>query len=197
MSLLDSLMGWFNVVSGQGELSRGDAPGGVTAASAIEQLIKASKTRIRQKQRNLDEFLKDAGRLYMSRVFEFYTVPKIYRITEKDGSQVFRKFRIETQGDKKVAVFSDYQKNDKGLLSPLPERQLELAGKFDVRVQTGSDLPFEEADTERKVLQLFDRQIIDSEEVLNRLQYPNKEKILQRIADKMAAAQQQQPQQGA
>jgi len=163
-------------------------------------LIRAGHTRIRQKQRNLDEYMKDAGRQYMNRVFEYYTVPKIFRITEKDGSQAFRKFRVERdeQGNK-MAVFSDFDQGETGELNELPERKLIIQGNFDVRVTTGSELPFDVADNERKALALFDRGILDEEEVLTRIEYPNKEKVLERLkqrAEAQAQAEQQQQQGG-
>lgn len=190
-SMLDRLVGWFNTVAGQSEFSQGDAPGGVTAASAIEQLIRASRQRVRQKQRNLDLFMKEAGRLYMNRVFQYYTVPKIFRITNSDGSQMFRKFRMEKdeQGNR-VAVYSDYQETPRGMIEG-KEDKLILKGNLDIRVTTGSELPFDVADNERKALALFDRGIIDAEEVLTRIEYPNKEKVLQRMSQMMQQAQAQ------
>jgi hypothetical protein len=201
-TMLNNLQDWFNTVAGNSEFSEGQAPGGVTAASAIEQLIRASRTRIRQKQRNLDEFMKNAGELWMNRVFQFYDVPKIYRLTNSDGSQEFRKFRVEKdEQGQTMAVFNDYEENDTNELIELPERRLLLKGRFDVRVTTGSELPFDIADNERKALALFDRGIIDEEEVLVRTDYPNREKILARLQERkqaeMQAAQQQQGGQGA
>jgi hypothetical protein len=193
-SLLDRLVGWFNTVAGQsGELSQGEAPGGVTAASAIEQLVRISRTRVRQKQRNLDGYMKDAGMQYMNRVLEFYTVPKIFRITNKDGSQMFRKFRVEREnGGQRRAVVSDFEQTTNGQMIEGPERNIILKGRLDVRVTTGSELPFDVADNERKALALFDRGIIDVEEVLTRIEYPNKEKVLNRIAQQQQMAAQQQ-----
>ena len=193
-ALLDRLVGWFNTVAGQsGELSQGEAPGGVTAASAIEQLIRISRTRVRQKQRNLDGYMKDAGAQYMNRVLEFYTVPKIFRITNKDGSQMFRKFRVEREdGGQRRAVVSDFEQTANGQMIEGPERNIILKGRLDVRVTTGSELPFDVADNERKALALFDRGIIDVEEVLTRIEYPNKEKVLNRIAQQQQMAAQQQ-----
>jgi len=107
-TMLNVLNEQFQAVAGTSEFSEGRATGGVTAASAIEQLMSASKTRIRQKQRNLDEFMKEAGQLYQNRVFQYYTVPKIFRITNKDGSRAYRKFRVEEEGGEKVAIFSDF-----------------------------------------------------------------------------------------
>ena len=193
--ILDRIINWFNDVSGTSDFSRGEAPGGVTAASAIEQLISASRTRIRQRMRNLDCYLKDAGRQWLNRVLQYYTAPRVYRLTNKDGSQYFMKFHIDDidteYGVKKRATIITHDESG----TELETNQLILSGELDLRVQSGSDLPFEASDKERKALALFDRQIIDADEVLEQLQYPNKDKILQRLAERQAqaaaAAQQQ------
>ena len=203
MQILDRIVGWFNDQAGQSEFSRGNTEGAVTAASAIEQLISASRQRVRQKQRNLDEYLKTVGRQYANRVFQFYSVPKIYRITNDDGSELFMKMSVETrEGDNgeavRVAKVAPFNQTEKGELVQGEERELIIKGNFDIRVKTGSDLPFEAADKERKALALYDRQIIDAEEVLDQINMPNKEKILQRLAEReqMLMQQQQQQQRG-
>jgi hypothetical protein len=199
MQILDRLVGWFNDQAGQSEFSRGNTEGAVTAASAIEQLISASRTRIRQRQRNLDEYLKTVGRQYANRVFEFYSVPKIYRITNDDGSKMFMKMSIENQEGEngeavRIAKVTPYNESKTGEILPGRQETLIIKGNFDIRVKTGSDLPFEATDKERKALALFDRGIIDEEEVLDQINMPNKEKILQRLAERqqMLAQQQQQ-----
>lgn len=201
MQVLDRIIGWFNDLAGTSDFSRGEAPGGVTAASAIEQLISASRTRIRQRMRNLDCYLKTAGRQWMNRVLEHYTAPRVYRMTAKDGTPYFMKVHIddvEVEQDgmmmkKKRATVHTYDEQGETQV-----QQLILSGELDIKVQAGSDLPFEAADKERKALALFDRQIIDAEEVLTQLQYPNKEKLLMRLNERQQLmAQQQAAQQGA
>jgi hypothetical protein len=120
-------------------------------------------------------------------------VPKIFRITNKDGSQMFRKFRVEREDSgQRRAVVSDFEQTANGQMIEGPERNIILKGRLDVRVTTGSELPFDVADNERKALALFDRGIIDVEEVLTRIEYPNKEKVLNRIAQQQQMAAQQQ-----
>jgi len=73
---------------------------------------------------------------------------------------------------------------------------LQAAGKLDVKVTTGSTLPFAKAEKEQKLLQLFDRGIVDQQEVLQGTDFPNWEAVLQRVTERQqaaAAAQQQQP----
>lgn len=198
--MLDRLSDWFNQVSGSGEFSRGEAPGGVTAASAIEQLISVSRVRIKQKQRNLDQYLKTCGQQYKNRVFEFYSAPRMFRITNNQGAQQYFKMSIEktnVDGQQKYAAqIQEYDFSENSMLTPREPRTILINGDFDIRVQTGSDMAFEVADTERKTLALYDRQIIDAEEVLNRLEYPNKEKVLERLRQQQQAAQQQAAAQG-
>jgi len=207
LGIIDRLESWFNTNAGISDLQSGEAPGGVTAASAIEQLISIQRTRIRQKQRNLDTYMKTVGRQYMNRVLEFYSVPKIFRITAKDGSIIFRKFRIDREADEqgrmmRVAVWQDVKKDDSDdsqdvKMVELPVKRLIIKGDLDIDVKSGSSLPFEIADIERKSFALFDRNIIDEEEILERLDVPNRERILQRLQERreMIAAQEQQQQQ--
>lgn len=195
--VIDRVESWFNKIAGQSDLQSGDPPGGVTAASAIEQLISIQRTRVRGKQRNMDEYLKTVGEQYMNRAFQFYTVPQVYRITNKDGATVFRKFRIDMDQDEdgkpiRTAVFQDSVEENDGSITAHPENSLIIKGRFDIRVKSGSELPFQVADIERKSLALFDRGIIDEEEVLTRLDVPNKEKILQRLQQRQQAAAEQQ-----
>jgi len=66
-------------------------------------------------------------------------------------------------------------------------KEMIIKSRFDVRVNTGSQLPFVVSDREQKAFNLFDRQIVDAEEVLNILDFPNKEKILERLKQREAA----------
>jgi hypothetical protein len=193
---LDRLIGWFNDIAGSSDFSRGEATGGVTAASAIEQLISASRTRIRQRMRNMDCYLRGVGRHWLNRVLQFYTAPRIFRMTNEDGSQYFLKMHVDNVQDQqgnpaKQATIQKYEVVD-GLATITDTQKLILKGELDSKVTAGSDLPFEAADKERRALALFDRQIIDAQEVLDSLNYPNKEQILQRMSERQAQMVQQQ-----
>ena len=197
--ILDRVINWFDTVAGNSDFSRGEASGSVTAASAIEQLISASRTRIRQRMRNLDGYLKTAGRQWLNRILENYTVPRVYRMTNQDGSMYFLKVHVDNVQDEYGNVKKKATVTNTDINGNADVQELILSGELDIKVQAGSDLPFEASDKERKALALYDRQIIDAEEVLNQLQYPNKEKILQRLTERQqaAAAQQQAAPQGA
>jgi hypothetical protein len=135
----------------------------------------------------------------LNRVLEHYTVPRVFRLTGKDGIPYWLKLSIEKsvddQGDKlTTAIIQSYAKGENGqVITSDPERVF-LRGELDIKVQSGSDLPFEAADKERKALALFDREIIDAEEVLDQMQYPNREKVLARLAQRQQEAAQAQQQ---
>ncbi len=193
LQLIDRLKLWFDDVSGSSDVSRGVKPEGVSAMGAIQALQEATQQRIRQKSRNLDSFLQDLGQLYMSRVFQFRTAPQIFRLTNRDGSMKFFKFHVENEMDpagqltgKKFAKYRPFTEGEDGKLFEGAEKVIEIQGQLDVKVNTGSTLPFAKADKENKALQLFDRGIIDEEEVFKVLDYPNWEAILTRVMEKKA-----------
>lgn len=191
---------WFNNMSGSTDVSRGQTPGSVTAASAIEQLTEAARTRIRQKQRNLDDYLRDVGQQYADVVLEKYDKSRVFRVTnDQDSTQYFR-FRTEVrelpddEGNPQqqlVAVVQNLEGDD------TEPKEFLISGRFDVKINTASSLPFTVADRETKVLNLFDRGIVDEAEVLETLDYPNREKVLERLEQrKQAMAEQEAAAQG-
>jgi hypothetical protein len=119
----------------------------------------------------------------------------------QDGSTTFRKIYIDkNENGQKIARINDDVVDQYNQKMGTITKDLVIKGDFDVRVKTGSDLPFDIADKERKAFALFDRGIIDQEEVLTQIDYPNREKILQRLQEmqaQQAQAQQAQQQQGA
>lgn len=218
LQLIDRMKLWFDDISGSTDSSRGVRPEGVTAASAIEALQEAAQTRLRQKTRNIDSFMQDFGKMYASRALEKYDVPRVHRVTGLDNSLKYFKFHIEKQaiteekpvidpitgmqigveqvptGEyRKVAKVRNFATGQDGKqYAEMEEREFVIQGEFDVRVNTGSSLPFEKSRIEQQTYALFDRQIIDAEEVLKNIKYPNAQAVLQRQLEKQQAMQQQQ-----
>lgn len=208
MQMIDSMQRWFDTIGGSNDVTRGVSPSGVSAASAIAQLQDAAQTRIRQKMRNLDAYLKSVGRHWLSRALQYYSVQRVYRVTNKDESQKYFKFSIGEKDavDKagkpykqKVARVVPY-KDMGGVLEPraMKEIPIQVQAQFDVQVQTGSSLPFAKAEKEQRAYALFDRGIIDEEEVLKVVDYPNAKAVLERVAQRKAQmAEQETASQGA
>jgi hypothetical protein len=179
LQLVDRMQQWFNDIAGTQDVSRGATPGSVSAASAISALQEAALTRVRQKSRNLDMYLQSLGQQYASRVMQFYTAPRVFRLTNNEGAT--RYFKASFQEGKAYVQ----QWNGTGYEMPM---ELEARGKLDVRVTTGSSLPFARAEKEQKLLSLFDRGIIDAQEVMKGMDFPNWEAILNRVQEKQAQA---------
>lgn len=215
LQMIDRMKSWFDDVSGSNDVSRGVKPDGVTAASAIEALQNAAQTRLRQKTRNIDAYMQDFGQMYLSRVFQYYTAPRVFRITDNQNATKYFKFHVDTKdvlhpetgqptGEQvRVAKVRNYGKGDDGKFYLGIENEYEIRQRFDVKIAAGSALPFEKDRVEQQSFNLFDRHIIDAEEVLKNIRYPNADAVLKRMADSAAAQAQAQsgghpaPQQGA
>lgn len=193
--LVDKLAEWFDSLGGSQDVTRGVQPTGVTAASAISSLQEAAQTRIRQKTRNMDFYLQGVGQKYASRVFQFKTAPEVYRLTNNDGATKYFKMHVEPydhpeQGQMYRVHYQPFTEN--GQIDPDQGMSFETRGKLDVKVSTGSSLPFAKDQLENKLLAFFDRGIIDNEEVLKRSEYPNYQMVMMRMQKSAQAAAQQQ-----
>lgn len=199
LQLIDRMKGYFDDISGSNDVSRGVKPEGVTAASAITALQEAQQQRLRQKTRNIDAFMQQFGQMYASRAFQYYDSPRIVRVTGQEGAQRYFKFHVEqyeemdpvtgmpTGETKKKAIVRDFNQGDDGqMYEAVDAREYEIRSEFDVKVSAGSSLPFEKDRVEQQTYALFDRGIIDPEEVLKNLNYPNAEAVSGRMAEKAA-----------
>jgi hypothetical protein len=201
ISVIDKMGEWFDSVAGSQDITRGVQPAGVTAATAINTLQEAAQTRVRQKTRNMDCYLQNVGRQWLSRTMQFTSAPEVFRLTNNQGAAKFFKMHVEPyekpvkgpDGNPvigpdgkpqtvtvKRAVVQHY--NENGMIDPQTGLSTyEIAGDFDVRVSTGSSLPFAKDEKERKLLAFFDRGLIDAEEVLKESDYPNYQAVTQRM----------------
>jgi hypothetical protein len=199
LQMIDRMKTWFDDVSGNQDVSRGATPGDVTAASAIQSIQDAAQTRYRLKSRFLDATLKDVGSLWISRAMQFNSAPKMYRITQDENVQKYFKMYIEPvthpeTGEVvgKVAKVRGYNQDPStgAYTEDAQAKEYQIRGDFDVRVNTGSSLPFAKANKTQQSLALFDRGLIDGEEVLKNLDYPNYQAVYQKAqAAKMAEQQ--------
>lgn len=195
MQLLQVIGKEIQDISGATEVSRGIRPEGVTAAKAIEALQDTAQTRIRQKSRFLDAFLQEIGQLYKSIIFENYTAPRIFRLTNNQNAQNYFKFHVENQQmptgeNQKVAKVRAYvQAPDGSFKADLEAKEYQVRSDFDVRVSTGSSLPFAKQERTQMALNLYDRKLLDPETVLKTVDFPNWESIVEKLkaAEEQAA----------
>lgn len=209
LQLIDRMKNWFDDVGGNNDVSRGASTEGVTAASAINSLQEAAKTRTRQKSRNLDSCLQDGGQMYAARVFQFYDAPTVFRITNAQGANKYFKFHVDhahpvldqtgapvmdEQGNpktQKMAIVQNYNEADPAAGIPggysMPKKiPVTDATRFDVKVSTGSSLPGAKADRANMAFKAFEAGAIDEPALLEDIEYPNWQAVWARVEKRRA-----------
>lgn len=194
LPLLQTYKRFFDGITGETDISQAAQAGQFSmSGEAINSLQQAQQTRLRLKSRHIDAFLQDFGKLYLSRVFQFYSVPRIVRVSGDDNADSYFYFHVEkletldAQGKKQVKRVAHITQPDG------TAKQIEIEGDFDIRVGTGSSLPFAREEKGQESFKLFQLGVIDAEELLKNLDYPNYEAVLQRVnAQKQQQMQMQQ-----
>ena len=188
MQMVETIRSLTDLVSGVHDSSRGATQPGVTSGLMLEGFIEAAQTRIRLKNRNLDKAIHEIGWLMLSRIMQFYTSPRIYRITNKQQQFTFNQFYMSKEEGRPVANISQ------GINSPVTMQQntIPIKGFPDVKVSSGSSLPYMKAQKAAVALQLFQTGSIDQEELLKANNWPDWENVLQRVQKQAAMAAQQQ-----
>jgi hypothetical protein len=188
-NILQEAMGLLDKVQGLQDVSRGAETSNVNSALMMEGYIEAAQTRPRMKNRNLDAFLQDAGELILQMILQFYTQPRVFRITNKQGYPEFIEFYIPVnENGQKTAKITKISTQGNGVPIPGPQQSVEVKGMPDVRVISGSALPYAKAQKAAAALTYFNSHAIDQEELLKSVDWPNYEEVLRRMAQ---AAQQQ------
>jgi hypothetical protein len=69
--------------------------------------------------------------------------------------------------------------------------QFEIKGNLDIRITTGTTLPFARAQKKQQAKELFQLGIYDEEDLLTDLEHPRKESILEKVKERKDLAAQQ------
>lgn len=184
------------------DTSRGVAPSQNSSGYAIEQLQEAAQTKLRGKSRNIEMFLKETGDLMVDRILGGYTIPRVVRLTNNQNAPTYFKFGVDSRTDEqgevqKVATVIEYAMDPAtGQYVEQPPKEYQIKSKLDIRISTGTTLPFAKQQKAAMAEKFYGYGIIDAEEYLNQVDYPNKEKIIERMKQK-AAMQPPVPPQGA
>lgn len=189
LQVLDIIGAQFDEIMGANDTTKGLRPEGVASGRAIEAVQEIGQQRLRQKAKFMDAYLRDLGHMYLSRVFQFYSSPRVARLTNNPDAEKYFKLHVEMVQDKmtgepvREVVYQGL--NPDGTLAKT--KRFRMVGRFDVKASTGSSLPFSKAERTNTALSMFDRGIFDEEEVLTAHDYPNKEALLERIRQRKEA----------
>lgn len=145
---LERLVAEMDDLSGQHEISRGNTPPQVTAATAISYLQEQDDTKLAYAVSSVEEALEKLGKMYLKYVTQYWTSSRLVRVVGRDGA-------FEA---------AHWSKND-------------LRGNVDIRVQAGSALPKSKAARQAFVLDLLKMGVIPPEQALEFLDLGGSEKI--------------------
>lgn len=210
LQMVELMKSWFDDIQGQPEVSRGIKPEAVSAASAIEALQDAANQRLRLKSRHIDAALQDLGQMYASLVMQYYTAPQVFRLTNNQNVDQYFKFHVEHEQDEsgnplmdergspiRMAKVREIGIDENGNQVVGEEKSFQIRGKLDVKVITGSTLPFIKAQREGLAFRLLQAGAIDQPELLQAVEWPNWEATWERVKNNQAAmAAAAQPPQG-
>lgn len=185
-----------NTQSGVHDITQGRKPVGITAAEAISTMQEAAQTRIRLKERNMQVSLQQIGRLVVSRFLQFYRTPRIVKLTGAKQWPEYFEFFIE-DGEKGGYKYNkrEYQFDEVTKKYTPKDWQAgeESQGLFDIEVIAGTALPFMKSQRGELAIRLADGGHIDNESLLETLDWPDKEKVMQRLSQQNGASPQGSP----
>jgi hypothetical protein len=183
----------FDRISGMGDVIKGIVDPAVTSGLLFDGYVEAAQVRPRLKNRNLDLFLQRLGRLALSRYLQFYTAPRVFRITAQPGFPSHVSFFV-SEGPQGQTIANVSSPLPNGAMGPV--QQGEIKGIPDVIVQTGSSLPFAKAQKSKTAMEFFSAGAIDQEALLEVTDFPKRDQVLARMQKAAAEQAQMQAQQG-
>lgn len=129
---VDRILADWNDISGQHEVSKGQVPPGVTAATAISFLQERDESKLSPTFDSLEEAIEKTARLSLSYVKDFWTTERLISVTGPDGSFDVMAFKGSELGD-----------------------------NVDLRIEAGSALPVSKAAKQALLMDLMKMGFID------------------------------------
>jgi len=191
--------GDFDVVLGNVEVLQGRRPSGVEAGVAIEMLQDAASVRPRGKARNLENMIRNLGRILLGMIQQFYTTERVFRVV---GNEIQQLEGPITKDPEAAFMFInrpvvDPQTGQVVLSNEVPPVE---EADFDVRVGPGSTLPVSRSAQFGRAIQMQQMGLADPELVWKYSGFPRWKEEMQRAQmwqmQMMQLQQQQAMQQG-
>ena len=168
-------------------IQQGYKPGGVTAFSAIKELGDRADTRTRGKLEVLEDFLIEFRQLELSRVAQFYTEERQWRITGSEGQSQSGTFSnkelIKTWPRNEAEV-------DENGNETKPAQVEEYIPEMDVRVKLVDERPTSRDYYTNLAIKMEPMGLIDRQSfwyVMDEGKFPPKEEVLKRLDEEMQA----------
>lgn len=139
-------------IAGQHEISKGQVPTGVTAATAISYLQESDDTKLAPTITSIEESVERIGKHVLSHVQQFWELPRIIKVVGDDGQ------------------FESYELS-----------QADIRGNTDLRIETGSATPRSRAAKQAFITELGKLQWITPERALRYLDMAETSKLYEEI----------------
>lgn len=153
------LMDW-NDISGQHEISQGQTPPGVTAATAINYLQEQDETVLKQAYDSMEEGIEKVAFLTLNYVHQFWDIPRTVRVVGEDGTFDVMAFKGS-----------------------------DLRGNTDIRIEGGSSLPTSKAAKQAFIMDMMKMGFIDPQKGLEVMEIGGINKIYESIQVDVRQAQ--------
>lgn len=148
-------------ISGQHQASRGQSPGGgVNAATAISFLQERDDSLLYTAYQSIESGVEKIGRQSLVLTADYVDLPRIIRITGTDGA-----------------------------FDSLEFKGSDIANGLDLRTEGGSSLPTSKPARQAYLMDLYDRQAIDKDQLLDLMDMGGTQKLVDRLRVDMRAAQ--------
>lgn len=147
-------------ISGQHEVSRGTAPPGVTAATAISYLQEQDETKLSYTFDSIEEAIEKIAHMSLNYVHQFWDEARQVKVTGADGSFDVKAFRGS-----------------------------DLRGNTDIRIEAGSALPTSKAAKQAFIMDLMKMGFIDPQKGLEVMEIGGINKIYENIQTDVKQAQ--------
>jgi hypothetical protein len=179
-------------------IQQGTKPGGVTAFSAIKELGDRADTRTRGKMEVLEDFLIEFNQAILSRIAQFYTEERQWRITGSEGESQSGTFSNKEMF--KTWPRNEAEYDDKGNVTK-PAEMEEYIPEMDVKVKLVDERPTTRDYYMNLAFKMKPAGLIDLKSfwyVMEEGKFPPREEVLKRLEEetqaKLAAQQPRIPQ---
>lgn len=156
----DRIVSDMDEISGQHEVSRGQAPSGVTAATAISYLQEQDETKLSFTFDSIEEAMEKTACMTMYYVQEYWDVPRIVRVVGVDGS-----------------------------FDAMTFKGSDLHDNTDIRIEAGSALPVSKAAKQALIMDLMTNGFIDPNKGLEVMEIGGINKIYENVQQDRRQAQ--------
>lgn len=173
--LIQFYIGEMERVSGLTATSRGNMPQGRNAEGVVDAVQEAAFVRVRLALRSLERTIREIARRKASMIADFYTEPRMISIVGDSGVTTSMALRR-----------NHFYARDIDQDAPAPFR-------FTVAAQAGGEQPISRRAREAQAVRLFAMGAIDRIALLEWLDWPNRDAIVQRIGQMEATGSFQPP----